>query len=168
MSIVSIVNIVTSTARADLIAALRRKLEQLDKMASHLDYTWRKLSPGFPMLSLTGLGSDDLEVLAAFKGRFAEMQDHLASTMRLVARIEEVNADAFTYVANYMEKIGVIASAEKWNEARAVRNDAAHEYADDPAEQAGFFNQVYEKTPFLFETLAALQDFCRRTYPEGK
>ncbi|MDP2879801.1 MAG: hypothetical protein Q8N74_09800 [Sulfuricella sp.] len=68
----------------------------------------------------------------------------------------------------YMEKIGVVSSAEAWNEARAVRNDAAHEYTDDPAGQAEFFNQVYEKTQFLFETLAALQDFCHRTYPEGK
>ena len=158
----------TSTTRADLVAALYGKLEQLGNMGDHLDYTWRKVSDRFPMSSLVGLEPDGLEVLAAFKGRFAELQDHLASAMRLVARIEEVNADAFTYVVNYMEKIGVVSSAEVWNEARAVRNDAAHAYSDDPAERAGFFNQVYEKTPFLFETLAALRDFCRRTYPEGK
>lgn len=158
----------TVTVRADLIAALRRKLEQLGNMGEHLAYTRRKVSGRFPLRSLAELDPDSLEVLAAFKGRFAELQDHLASAMRLVARIEEVNADAFTYVVNYMEKIGVISSAEAWNEARAVRNDAAHEYTDDPAGQAAFFNEVYEKTPFLFETLAALQDFCRRTYPEGK
>ncbi|MFA7240421.1 MAG: hypothetical protein WC091_09930 [Sulfuricellaceae bacterium] len=157
----------TATTRADLIDALRIKLAQLDHMGEHLDYTSRKVSVRFPMLSLAGLNPDELEVLAAFKGRYAEFQDHLAAAMRLVARIEEVNVNAFTYVINYMEKIGVISSAEAWNDARAVRNDAAHAYSDDAAEQAGFFNQVYAKTPFLFETLAALRDFCRRTYPEG-
>lgn len=158
----------TLNSRADLIAALRRKLDQLGNMGGHLDYTRRKVSKRFPVRSLAGLDADGLEVLAAFKGRFAELQDHLASAMRLVARIEEVNTDAFTYVVNYMEKIGVVSSAETWNEARAVRNDADHEYTDDPGGQAAFFNQVYEKTPFLFETLAALQDFCRRTYLDGK
>lgn len=157
----------TSNARADLIAALHRKLDQLGLMGGHLDYTWRKVSGWFPLRTLAGMEPDGLERLAAFKGRFAELKDHLASAMRLVARIEEVNADAFTYVVNYMEKIGVISSAETWNEARAVRNDAAHEYTDDPAAQAAFFNLVYEKTPFLFETLAAMRDFCRRTYPEN-
>lgn len=156
----------TPTTRTDMIDALRRKLVRLGKMSAHLDYTWRKLSTGFPISTLGGLEPDALEVLAALKGRFAELQDHLASAMRLVARIEEVNTEAFTYVVNYMEKIGVISSAEAWNEARAIRNDASHEYADDPGEQAEFFNQVHEKTPFLFDTLAALQDFCRRTYPE--
>ncbi len=154
--------------RSELIAALYGKLDQLTSMSGHLDYTWRKVSVRFPMQSLAELDSDNLEVLAAFKGRFAELQDHLASAMRLVARIEEINTDAFTYVVGYMEKIGVISSSDEWNEVRAVRNDAAHEYTDDPAGQAAFFNQVYEKTPFLFETLAALSAFCQRTYPQEK
>lgn len=158
----------TSASRANLIVVLQAKLKQLGNMAEHLDYTWRKVAVLFPITSLAGLEPDGLEVLAAFKGRFAELQDHLASSMRLVARIEEVNTDAFTYVVNYMEKIAVVSSAAAWNEARAVRNDAAHAYSDDPVEQAGFFNQAHEKTPFLFETLAALRDFSRRTYPEGK
>lgn len=158
----------SSPTRADLIDALRVKLAQLDNMGGHLDYTSRKVSGRFPMQSLAGLNPDELEVLAAFKGRYAELQDHLAAAMRLVARIEEVNVNAFTYVINYMEKIGVISSAEAWNDARAVRNDAAFAYSDEADEQAEFFNQVFAKTPFLFETMAALREFCRRTYPEGK
>jgi hypothetical protein len=159
---------VSGATRADLITALYLKLDQLARMAGHLEYSRTKVASWLPCATLAGLGADQLESLAALKGRFAEMQDHLAAAMRLVARIEEVNAEAFTYVVNFMEKIGVIPSAADWNEARALRNDAAHAYSEQPEEQGEFFNQVFHKTPFLFATLAALEAFCRRTYPEGK
>jgi len=159
---------VTTATHADLIAALYAKLDQLGRMAGHLEYSHNKAAAWLPRATLAGLEPDQLESLAALKGRYSEMQDHLAAAMRLVARIEEVNADAFTYVVNFMEKIGVIPSAADWNEARALRNDAAHAYSEQAEEQGEFFNQVFQKTPFLFETLAALGNFCRRTYPEGK
>lgn len=155
-----------TASRDAWLGALGAKLRQLDRMRGYLEYSQGKAARWLPRNSLEGLGQDELELLAALKGRFAELQDHLAGAMKLLARIEEQDAEVFTYVLNFMEKIGVLPALSAWSEVRTLRNDAAHAYTDDPAEQAQFYNQIFEKCRFLFDTLSALRAFARQAYPE--
>jgi hypothetical protein len=154
--------------RALLVAALDEKLGQLGKMAGHLAYTRDGLAPLFPLATLDGLSASDLERLAALKGRFGEMQDHLGAAMKLVARMENVDAAVFTYVLSLMERVGVIPSLGSWELVRDLRNKAAHAYDDDPERQAGIYNDILDQTPFLFRTLNALKSFSEQTYSKDR
>jgi hypothetical protein len=154
--------------RALLISALDEKLGQLGKMAGHLAYTMDGVSPLFPRATLKGLPASDLERLAALKGRFGEMQDHLGAAMKLVARIENVDAAVFTYVLSLMERIGAIPSLGSWELVRDLRNKAAHAYDDDSARQAQIYNDILDQTSFLFHTLDALKSFSEQTYAKDR
>ena len=67
----------------DLIEALYAKLQQLQKMRKHLSYSDRKIEGWWRAdADFNRWNEDQLESLAAFKGRFAEFQDHLASVMK--------------------------------------------------------------------------------------
>lgn len=81
----------------DLIEALREKLNQLHKMRKHLEYSREKIACWWRVdWSFDDWSEEQLESLAAFKGRFAELQDQLASAMKLIANIEGERTDVFT------------------------------------------------------------------------
>lgn len=158
----------SESVRMELIGALRNKLTQLGKMQRHLAFSQTRAAEFLPLTDMGLVDDGKLELLAALKGRFAELQDHIASAMKLIARLEEQDITVFTHVVNFMEKIGVIEDFHRWHGMRGLRNDAAHEYDCDPVAQANFYNKLFAAIPELFRTLAALEQFCRLTYAEEK
>lgn len=150
--------------RAELIETLFDKLVQLEKMQSHLAYSCEMASQFMPLTHMDALDAGQLVQLSALKGRFAELQDHLASAMKLIANLELQDASVFTYVINYMEKIGVVADFHEWYRLRELRNKATHDYDNDEAKQVTFYNDAFAAIPRLFETLAAMKAFCQKTY----
>ena len=81
----------------ELVEALREKLSQLQKIRRNLEYSHEKVERFWHLnTNFDGWNEDQLESLAAFKARFSEFQDHLASAMKLIASIEGERAEVFT------------------------------------------------------------------------
>ena len=151
----------------ELIEALRDKLNQLNKMRGNLEYSREKIAGWWRVDSDFNQWNDaQLESLAAFKGRFAELQDHLASAMKLIASIEGERTEAFTYVLNYMAQLYVLDSVEGWRDVRDLRNAATHDYADSEAVKAMHFHRLIQNTHYLYDTLDKLKQFAAAAYPE--
>lgn len=148
------------------IEALRDKLKQLQKMRRHLAYSRDKVVAWWHVdADFDGWNEDQLESLAAFKGRFAEFQDHLASAMKLIATIEGEDTRMFTYVLNYMVQLEIIADMNDWQAVRGLRNTATHDYSESEAAKAKHFDGLLQYTNYLYETEESLANFVARTYP---
>ncbi|MBI5919239.1 MAG: hypothetical protein HY849_07705 [Nitrosomonadales bacterium] len=151
--------------RNELIEALRDKLVQLKKIRRNLEYThnkvanWWRVDVGFDQWN-----EDQLELLAAFKARFSELQDHLASAMKLIAGIEGERAEAFTYVLNFMVQIYVLESVDEWRNVRDLRNAATHDYSDTEEAKAIHFHRLIQNTHYLYETQDKLAHFADKAY----
>ncbi|MDO9011800.1 MAG: hypothetical protein Q7U78_08340 [Gallionella sp.] len=149
------------------IAALRDKLNQLQKMRRHLAYSHDKVTSWWRVDSdFDDWNEDQLESLAAFKGRFAEFQDHLASAMKLIANIEGEDARLFTYVLNYMVQLEIVADMNDWQAVRGLRNTATHDYSESEMAKAKHFDSLLKHTNYLYETEESLACFVARTYPK--
>jgi hypothetical protein len=146
-------------------AALAEKLSHLERMDANLRYThgkvlawWRDEGP------FSALSADQLESLSAFKSRFAELQDHLGSAMRLIAEIENEDTRLFTYVINYMEQLEILPSMDSWIEARDLRNKATHDYSAPDEDKLRHFSALLACTPDLYRTYASLKEFVEHHY----
>lgn len=142
-------------------------MAQLQKMRRHLAYSHNKIMPWWRVdANFGGWSEAQLESLAAFKGRFAEFQDHLASAMKLIATIEEESTKQFTHVLNYMVELYILENAQEWMEVRDLRNAAIHDYSEPEEVKAVHFHRLLQKTDYLFETLDKLQHFATAAYPQ--
>ncbi|HRH80188.1 MAG TPA: hypothetical protein PLW81_04005 [Thiobacillaceae bacterium] len=149
----------------DLIDVLREKLGHLGRIREHLEYSrskivaWWRVDQSFDLWS-----PDQLETLAAFKARFAEMQDHLALAMKQIAAIEEQPTEAFSYVLNYMVKLGILLDDNEWRDIRNLRNAAVHDYSASEQDKALHYHGLLQHTDFLLQVHADLKGFAARVY----
>ncbi len=152
--------------KGNLIDALHQKLTLLQKMRNHLTYSYDKIMPWWRVdEDFAQWNEEQLESLAAFKGRFAEFQDHLASTMKLIANIEQEDTRQFTYVLNYMVQLHILDSMDEWLSVRNLRNAATHDYSEPEEVKAKHFHKLLQHTQYLFETLDSLGRFTTSAYP---
>ena len=63
-----------------------------------------------------------------------------------------------------MEKLAIIDSKDRWKEMRELRNAINHEYEEDAARLAEFFDELARATPQLFLWQENLEHFCSMTY----
>ncbi len=149
----------------ELIDALEEKVRHLDKMKNHLSYSLREVqgwwSVGIPFANWS---DRQLESLVAFKSRFTELQDHLASAMRLIANIENEDSRMFTYVLNYMEQLEVLDDVRQWQKVRDLRNAATHDYSESDEVKSMHFESLLQSTPYLFSILENLKTFVLTHY----
>ncbi len=150
----------------ELIADLRDKLGLLEKMKNNLTYSCNKVSQWWRVdMPFDGWSDDKSESLAALKGRFAELQDHLASAMKLIALIEGEDTTRFTYVLNYMAQLGILDDMDEWLAIRDLRNAAAHDYSATEADKSLHFHRLLQNSDYLFQTLDSLKRFVATAYP---
>lgn len=115
----------------DIVA---QRLRDLDKMRRYLDYSTQRMRQGEIATREPGLLNDaEAEILAAFRVRFAEYQEHLGKLLKAIALEEGVALVGMADVLAFAEKARIIDSAEDWKEPRDVRNAIAHEYEEDAA-----------------------------------
>ena len=146
------------------IKLIRIRLEHLVRMRDYLRYSLTQVEPILLVKDWAALSPDQHESLAAFRVRFGEFQEHLGKTMRSVAIEEEQSVDRFGAVLAFMERLKVIDSADHWKLIRELRNAVNHEYEDDGARLAEFFELMVGETPALFECFARLNAHCTSTY----
>ena len=104
------------------------------------------------------------EILAAFRIRFSEFQEHLGKTMRAIALEEEIEVDRFGSVLAFMEKLGIIETVERWKLIRELRNAVNHEYEEDAERLTQFFEEMLKVTPELLMSYQRLLNFCIDAY----
>jgi len=112
------------TEHLQLIA---RQLDHLQRMQTYLAHSFERCKNIFPVTNWQNLSMQQHEMLAAFRVRFSEFQEHLGKTMRAVAIEEEVDVERFGTVLAFMEKLGVLESVEQWKIIREIRNAVNHE-----------------------------------------
>ena len=141
-----------------------KQLTHLQRMREYLAHSVQRCELIFPISNWSALSLEQHEVLAAFRVRFSEFQEHLGKTMRAIAIEEEVKVDRFGSVLAFMEKLGVLESAERWKMIRELRNAANHEYEEDADRLTLFFMEMIKAAPELFASYQRLLDFCNKAY----
>ncbi len=133
-------------------------------MREYLAYSLSQVEAILQLGAWEALSPDQHESLAAFRVRFSEFQEHLGKTMRSVAIEEEQDVERFGAVLAFMERLRVIDSVEQWKLIRELRNAVNHEYEDDAARLAEFFELMTKETPVLFDYFDRLKDHCTQEY----
>jgi hypothetical protein len=115
----------------DIVA---QRLRDLDKMRRYLNYSAQRMRQAeVAARKPSMLTNAEAEILAAFRVRFAEYQEHLGKLLKAIAIEEGIALVGMTDVLAFAEKACIIDSAEEWKEPRDVRNAIAHEYEQDEA-----------------------------------
>lgn len=111
------------------------------------------------ILSLPG-HPDYKEKLDAFSMRFGKLQDMLGDQIfRALLAIEKEDVQGMTMRTklNLMEKMGIIDSAEQWEELRKIRNGLTHDYEENPEQAAAFLNIAVGRALELNAILSAVE-----------
>ncbi len=140
------------------------KLRHLARMAGYLAYSLEQVSQVLAQEDWSVLGPDQHESLAAFRVRYSEFQEHLGKAMRAVAIFEEQPVERFGSVLAFMERLGVVDSADRWYELRDLRNAVNHEYEEDGDRLRELFGLMQAGVPALFRCFDALRGFCDKAY----
>ena len=143
---------------------IRTRLDHLTRMREYLAYSLSQVEAILQLGAWEALSPDQHESLAAFRVRFSEFQEHLGKTMRSVAIEEEQDVERFGAVLAFMERLRVIDSVEQWKLIRELRNAVNHEYEDDAARLAEFFELMAKETPTLFDYFDRLKSHCTKEY----
>jgi hypothetical protein len=146
---------------------IARQLNHLQRMRQYLAHSFDRCSEILPVTNWQAMSMDQHEMLAAFRVRFSEFQEHLGKTMRAVAIEEEVDVERFGSVLAFMEKLGVLESVERWKMIREIRNAVNHEYEEDADRLTQFFTEMFSATPELMACHEKLVAFCNDAYGLG-
>jgi len=152
------------------VRLIARQLSHPQRMHDYLMHSVNRCQQILPVSNWQTLSYEEHEMLAAFRVRFSEFQEHLGKTMRAVAIEENVDVDRFGSVLAFMEKMRILESAERWKLIREIRNAINHEYEEDALRLSAFFAAMIEAAPELFSSHAKLVVFCKDVYkivPEG-
>ena len=93
------------------------------------------------------LTDEEVMMIDQFLYRYARLQDTLGMKLfpALLAASEEPLESSATYIdkLNQLERLGVIQSARRWRELRALRNRLTHDYPD-PTVRAQILNDALD------------------------
>jgi len=118
-----------SHRQRDIVA---QRLRDLGKMRRYLNYSAQRMRQAEVASRQPSMLTDaEAEILAAFRVRFAEYQEHLGKLLKAIAVEEGVAIVGMADVLAFAEKARIIDSGEDWKEPRDVRNAVAHEYEED-------------------------------------
>lgn len=116
-------------AQKEVIA---RKLAHLEKMRAYLVYSNGRMSRAkIAGKNLQMLSDEDAEILAAFRTRFAEYQEHVGKLLKSIALEEGVKVVGMSDVLAFAEKALLIENEQDWKTPRDIRNAINHEYQED-------------------------------------
>lgn len=132
---------------------LAQLLEAVQRCAYFLDHSERKIPWPLTGADLSARRKDTalFETLAATNERFAKLQDTLSAAMRHTALLMGERLDSFLQILAFFEKLGVLESAERWQQGRIAHNIAAHDYETEYNAIAEHFNALAALTPPLMQ-----------------
>ncbi|MEF8794094.1 hypothetical protein [Thiohalorhabdus sp.] len=109
---------------------------------------------------------DLAERVDAFSARFGRMQDTIGDRLvpELLRQLLEQPGSALDNLQR-LEKLGLLASAEEWVEARNLRNQLVHEYMRDPAVFLQALERARQLVLLLVGTYNAILAYARDRIP---
>jgi hypothetical protein len=128
----------------------------------HLGFSWHRLfDQTIDAAWVAALDRDPerAERLEAFVSRFGRMQDTIATKLLprwLVALAEEPGSQIETL--NRAERLGVLESADRWLEARQLRNRLIHEYMESPSDFAANLQLARELSLLVMATYNRIRE----------
>lgn len=136
--------------------------------AAHLAATDARLfaQPFSPERALSLRTDQDLaERVDAFVARFGRLQDTLADELlpALLRQLAEPIGSGLDNLAR-AERLGYVASVDRWLESRRLRNRMVHDYVRDPAELAAALTAGHQHVTLLLTAAAALQHEVQRRF----
>lgn len=143
---------------------ITKQLVHLKRMCEYLEYSAQRVDHILPIKNWQTLSMEQHEILAAFRVRFSEFQEHLGKTMRAIALEEEIEVERFGSVLAFMEKLGIIETTERWKLIHELRNAVNHEYEEDAEYLSQFFMEMLKATPELIMCYQKLIEFCADAY----
>jgi hypothetical protein len=143
---------------------IAKQLSHLKRMCEYVEYSAQRAKHILPINNWQTLNMEQHEILAAFRVRFSEFQEHLGKTMRAIAIEEEIDVERFGSVLAFMEKLRIIETAERWKLIRELRNAVNHEYEEDAEYLSQFFMEMLKATPELIMCYQKLITFCADAY----
>ncbi|MBZ0091222.1 MAG: hypothetical protein K8F27_03250 [Sulfuricellaceae bacterium] len=137
------------------------KLRHLRRMREYLAHSHGNLlTHGIVGKPVGTLKLEESEILAAFRMRFSEFQEHLGKLLRAIAQEEEVEITGFSDVLAFAEKAEILASADDWKKARDVRNQINHEYEENERVLTPLIVEMANCVPTLFLILDRAAAYC--------
>lgn len=107
------------------------------------------------------LSEEDCDALEALTGRFARASDILIQQVfRAIDKVELEEGGSVLDVLNRAHRRGLIESVEGMRDARELRNEVAHTYAE--GDLTRLFQDVVQSTPELFRIGDRIQEFAQR------
>ena len=131
-------------------------LEIVFREGQHLRYSWHRLfdqTIDADWVARLDQNPEQAERLEAFVSRFGRMQDTIATKLLprwLLALAEEPGSQIETL--NRAERLGVLESADRWLEARQLRNRLIHEYMESPSDFAANLQLARELSLLVMAT----------------
>jgi uncharacterized protein YutE (UPF0331/DUF86 family) len=142
-----------------LKALLAEQLTTLQAAAEVLEESRGRVS-AFSQRLGQELSIGERESCEALTSRFARLNDFLLQRVfRTVDQVELVDEGTALDRLQRMEKRGVIPSAQRWRELRALRNAIAHEYLVESADRV--LADALSAAPELAATAAAVAKYSR-------
>jgi hypothetical protein len=150
-------------------ALLRQGLVATERCAARLQRSLRRLRPLFPIdaAGLENLEPRRQDEIDAFLKRFEQLVLSLQDQVFVGLAIRE-GEDARELsrrdLAELMERLRAIPSADDFRSLVGIRNRLAHLYPEEPDRQAANLNAAYEAAPRLLE---AARQAAGRAAPRG-
>lgn len=132
---------------------MQENLDYLRESEGHLEWSWRKCKD-FNLDK--NLNDDALEALEALAARFARTVDIYTQKIvpGMLGMLEEKHP-TFLDRANFLEKIGVVSSADELVQIRGIRNSIAHEYRKSD------YQELYRE---MYKSIDPLRDIIQKTH----
>lgn len=131
----------------------------IDKLSTNLPFTSSKVQ---------SLSEQEILLTELIVSRFGKLQDLLGNKIfNSYLILHDENIDKLTMLdkLHKLEKFDIIENSDLWREMRIIRNNATHEYPDNPELAATSLNQLIEYTPKLLEILEKIRSKLN-TMPE--
>ncbi len=127
----------------------------------------KKIKPSIPLngAKYSNLSDVEIEHIDQYLYRFSKSQDAIGQRLIRAALLflgESVEGKSFIDMFDRLEQIGVIEDFDKWLELREKRNALAHEYEDEPDENAERINQIYLLKPTLEDYFVNIKAYIEK------
>lgn len=148
-----------------LIPAIR----ECERHWQRLRYAVSRGATLFPMTSerYVRLSDADVTILDQTLFRFGKLQDAIGQRLLpaiLLAGQEWRDNETFLDNLNRLEKLGAIPSATEWIKLRDLRNNAMHEYPDEPEINAANLNRLFSSIPVLYANLERAREYAKEHF----
>ncbi|MDQ6968119.1 MAG: hypothetical protein Q9M14_05480 [Mariprofundaceae bacterium] len=142
---------------------LERIFRECDTHQARMMSAYQKIQHTVPLQSdsYLQLNEEDITHIDQFLFRYAKLQDAMGQRLfkaMLMLLQEDVEHVPFLDMLNKLEKLNLIASAEKWQELREIRNAISHEYDDSPELMVQVLNAILSSHEVLISIYVGLQD----------